>query len=96
MRKRISIVLATVGLGGLLVTGGCSYVENICGDGEYPVIAVGDEGGSACIPEGQEPTAPYTRYPEGKVPKHVDDEWDVYWRSHGIDDKGAIIETDPS
>ncbi|WP_117670014.1 SCO0607 family lipoprotein [Micromonospora sp. MW-13] len=93
MRTRVMIVLAAVGLSGLMMTSGCSYVEDICGDGEYPVIAVGGQGGSACVPDGQEPTAPYVRYPQGKVPKHVDDEWDIYWRSHGIDDRGNIIET---
>ncbi|WP_254909926.1 SCO0607 family lipoprotein [Micromonospora sp. NBS 11-29] len=93
MRTRVLIALAAVGLSGLLATTGCGYQEAICADGEYPAIAVGGEGGSACFPDGQEPTSPYVRYPEGKVPQHVDDEWDVYWRSHGIDEKGAIIET---
>ncbi|WP_161952565.1 SCO0607 family lipoprotein [Actinoplanes sp. TFC3] len=93
MRKRISIVLATVGMAGVVVTGGCSIVENICGDGEYPAIAVGPEGGSACFPDGQEPAAPYVRYPEGKVPQQVDDKWDVYWRTHGVDEHGTIIDS---
>ncbi|KWV34753.1 hypothetical protein AWV63_00080 [Micromonospora rifamycinica] len=92
MRTKIKVVLAGVGLSGLLLTGGCGFQEDICGDGEYPAIAVGGQGGSACFPEGQEPTAPYVRYPEGKVPQHVDDEWDVYWRDHGIDANGTIID----
>jgi len=92
MRMRMMIVLAVVGVGGLLGVGGCSYREAICGGGEYPVLAVGGQGGSACLPDGQEPTPPYVRYPEGKVPQHVDDEWDVYWRSHGIDENGNIVE----
>jgi hypothetical protein len=94
MPRRITIILATVGLTGLVLTGGCSYVENICSDGEYPAIAVGAQGGSACFPDDQEPGTPYVRYPEGKVPKHVDDKWDVYWRNHGIDAKGNIVSTD--
>ncbi|GAA3768170.1 hypothetical protein GCM10022379_40060 [Micromonospora maritima] len=93
VRTRIVVVLATVGLSGLLLTTGCSYRENICADGEYPVIAVGPDGGRACLPDGQEPTAPYVRFPADKVPQHVDDEWDVYWRTHGIDENGAVIET---
>lgn len=92
MRMRIMMALAGVGLSGLMVTSGCGYRENICGDGQYPAIAVGGQGGSACFPDGQEPTSPYVRYPEGKVPQHVDDEWDVYWRDHGIDANGAIID----
>lgn len=92
MRTRTLIALAGVALSGLMLTAGCSFEEAICADGEYPAIAVGGQGGSACFPDGQEPTAPYVRYPEGKVPQHVDDEWDVYWRTHGIDEKGAIIE----
>ncbi|WP_247669168.1 SCO0607 family lipoprotein [Micromonospora sp. H61] len=93
MRTRIMIALAAVGLGGLMVTTGCSFREDICAGGEYPAIAVGGQGGSACFPDGQEPTPPYVRYPEGKVPQHVDDEWDVYWRSHGIDANNNIIDT---
>ncbi|MEV0005842.1 hypothetical protein AB0H28_26655 [Micromonospora sp. NPDC050980] len=92
MRTRTMIALAAVGLSGLTLTAGCSFKESICGNGEYPAIAVGAQGGSACFPEGQEPTAPYVRYPEGKVPQHVDDEWDVYWRTHGIDENNRIIE----
>lgn len=88
------IVLATVGLGGVVLTGGCSIVENICSDGEYPAIAVGAQGGSACFPDDQQPTPPYVRYPAGKEPQRVDDTWDVYWRSHGIDAQGRIIATD--
>ncbi|MBM7083665.1 SCO0607 family lipoprotein [Micromonospora humidisoli] len=92
MRTRVMIILAGVGLSGLLLTSGCGYRESICSDGEYPAIAVGGQGGSACFPDGQEPTAPYVRYPQGKVPQHVDDEWDVYWRDHGIDANGVIID----
>ncbi|MCZ7434834.1 hypothetical protein O7598_00325 [Micromonospora sp. WMMC241] len=92
MRTRISIALAAVGLSALMLTTGCSFEESICGSGEYPAIAVGAQGGSACFPNGQEPTPPYVRYPEGKEPRHVDDEWDVYWRTHGIDENNNIVE----
>ena len=72
---------------------GCSleYREAICSDGEYPVTSVGGTG-SACAPDGERPPQGYTRYPEGKVPKHVDDKWDVYWRTHMIDESGAVVD----
>jgi hypothetical protein len=31
------------------------------------------------------------RYPAGKVPKHVDDQWDTYWNSKALDSKGNEI-----
>nr|BFE72877.1 hypothetical protein GCM10020092_061780 [Actinoplanes digitatis] len=34
----------------------------------------------------------YVRFPEGKVPEHVGDEWDEYWNTHMIDKTGAIVE----
>lgn len=92
VRTRIMVVLAVLGLAGLMATTGCSLRQSICGSDEYPVIAVGPQGGSSCVPDGEEPTPPYVRYPEGKVPKHVDDEWDVYWRTHGIDENNTIID----
>ncbi|MET7646278.1 hypothetical protein ABZS83_22155 [Streptomyces sp. NPDC005426] len=71
---------------------GCSgYVEDICSGGEYPVSAVGSTG-SACVKNDEEPPKGYTRYPEGKVPQHVDDKWDVYWRTHMLDKDGTIVD----
>ncbi|MDI9888293.1 hypothetical protein QMZ92_28970 [Streptomyces sp. HNM0645] len=70
---------------------GCSIRDDICSEGEYPVIAVGGTG-SACAPEGERPPKGYTRYPEGKVPQKVDDEWDVYWRTHTVDEGGNIVD----
>ncbi|GGL99071.1 SCO0607 family lipoprotein [Micromonospora yangpuensis] len=92
MRNRMTILLATLGLVGSMATSGCSFQDSICGDGDYPILAVGVNNGSDCIPKGQEPPAGWVHYPEGKVPKHVDDEWDVYWRDHGIDEQGNIID----
>jgi hypothetical protein len=49
---------------------GCSaleYREDICNSGEYPVLTVNGTG-SACVANGKEPPAGYTRYPEGKAP----------------------------
>ncbi len=55
---------------------GCSMEDAVCRGGEYPVMTVGDTG-SACVTNGEPPPAGYTRYPDGKVPQHVDDTWDV-------------------
>lgn len=73
-----------------LVTG-CAMEEAICGGGEYPVLSVGGTG-SACVPNGEEPPEGYTRYPDGKVPEHVGDEWDTYWQKHTVDEDGRIAE----
>jgi hypothetical protein len=71
------------------LVGGCS--DAICGSDEYPVLQINGPG-SACQEKDAEPGSGYARYPAGKVPKDVDDEWDVYWRTHTLDDAGAIIE----
>ncbi|MEU8586017.1 hypothetical protein AB0C59_03255 [Streptomyces sp. NPDC048664] len=73
---------------------GCSssdFKDAICGGGEYPVLTVNGTG-SACVRNGEHPPAGYTRYPEGKVPQHVDDKWDVYWRTHTVDSNGRIVD----
>ncbi|MFC8872511.1 SCO0607 family lipoprotein [Streptomyces sp. NPDC057148] len=88
---RSVIGLALVCATAAAVLTGCSMNEAICGGGEYPVISVGGTGG-ACVPNGEEPPGGYTRYPEGKVPEHVDDEWDTYWRTHTVDKDGNIAE----
>ncbi|MGW1763087.1 SCO0607 family lipoprotein [Streptomyces sp. NPDC002073] len=75
---------------------GCSLglEEDICRGGEYPVMTVGGTG-SACVADGEEPPKGYTRYPEGKVPQHVDDKWDVYWRTHMVDEDGNVVDAPP-
>lgn len=71
-----------------MTLGGCGVLaEDICAGGEYPVAAVGSTG-SACQKEGTEPDEGWVRYPEGKVPKHVGDEWDEYWQEHVLDENG--------
>ncbi|MEU2667994.1 hypothetical protein ABZ622_03845 [Streptomyces sp. NPDC007164] len=70
---------------------GCSMQDAICGGGEYPVMTIGATG-SACVPDDEDPPKGYVRYPKGKVPEHVDDKWDVYWRTHSVDEDGRIIE----
>lgn len=77
----------------LTLTGcsGLSFQDDICGGGEYPVMTVGDTG-SACVKDGGKVPDGYTRYPAGKVPEKVDDHWDVYWRTHTVDEKGHIVD----
>ncbi|WP_411757415.1 SCO0607 family lipoprotein [Streptomyces venezuelae] len=82
--------LALAGAAAAAVLTGCSTQDAICGGGEYPVLHVGSSG-SACQPDGEEPPKGYARYPEGKVPEHVDDKWDKYWSDHTLDSDGKII-----
>jgi hypothetical protein len=65
--------------------------ERICRSGEYPVKAVGNKTGRTCVPDGERPPPGYVRYPAGKVPKHVDDRWDRYWRTVVVDENGNIV-----
>ncbi|MGW1127726.1 SCO0607 family lipoprotein [Streptomyces sp. NPDC002526] len=74
-----------------LLTSACSTADAVCSGGEYPVLYVGSTGG-ACVKDGEEPPKGYARYPEGKVPKHVDDKWWTYWNEHSLDKDGNIIE----
>jgi hypothetical protein len=82
--------LALAGAAGAMLAG-CSTEDASCGGGEYPVMAVGSTG-SACVPDGEEPPKGYVRYPEGKVPEHVGDKWDIYWNTHTVDKNGDIID----
>jgi hypothetical protein len=84
-----TMITATV-LAATLAAGGCSLNEAICGGDQYPVAAVGSTGRD-CVPKGEEPPAGYVRFPAGKVPKHVGDEWDEYWNTHMIDKTGAVV-----
>ena len=81
-KDRCLRALAAVLLLSVTLTAACDLREKICGGGEYPARAVGNQTGRTCVKTGQEPPEGYTRYPDGKVPVHVDDEWDVYWRTH--------------
>jgi hypothetical protein len=84
---------ALVGTAAVVALTGCSlsFQDDICSNGEYPVLTVNGTG-SACVTDDEKPPAGYTRYPEGKVPQQVDDEWDVYWRTHTVDKDGNIID----
>jgi hypothetical protein len=73
---------------------GCSlleYREDVCLSGKYPVLAVNNSG-SDCVSNGEEPPAGYVRYPEGKVPRQVNDKWDLYWSTRTLDENGNIVE----
>ncbi|WP_251091572.1 hypothetical protein [Streptomyces sp. Caat 7-52] len=83
-------LLAVTGVGaGLLVTG-CGVREEMCLPGHYQVLAVNDFGGD-CIRDGEEPPAGWARYPKGKVPRYVGDEWDRYWSTRTLDENGRIV-----
>ncbi|TXS54442.1 hypothetical protein EAO77_18090 [Streptomyces sp. t39] len=91
---RTAAAAALAGAAAALALTGCSglsFQDDICSGGEYPVMTVGSTG-SACVEEGEKVPEGYTRYPEGKVPQKVDDEWDVYWRTHSLDEKGDVID----
>ncbi|WAZ23340.1 hypothetical protein STRCI_004677 [Streptomyces cinnabarinus] len=92
-RRFQTLAAALVAAAAAVALTGCSgweYTENICNSGEYPVLQVNGTG-SACTPDDEEPADGYARYPEGKVPEQVDDKWDVYWRTHTLDEKGDIV-----
>ncbi len=40
----------------------------------------------------EQPPSGYVRYPEGKVPEHIGDEWDTYWSTRTIDANGLVSE----
>ncbi|WP_432086858.1 SCO0607 family lipoprotein [Streptomyces sp. bgisy095] len=93
-RIRTAAAAALTGAAAVLALTGCSgfsFQDAVCGGGEYPVLAVGGTG-SACVKDGEKVPEGYTRYPEGKVPRKVDDEWDVYWRTHTVDKDGNIVD----
>ncbi|GIF19993.1 hypothetical protein BJ973_002102 [Actinoplanes tereljensis] len=70
------------------VLAGCGF-DAICGGDDYPVLQVGGTG-RQCVPKSDEPPAGFARFPADKEPKHVDDEWDVYWRAHTLNESGTI------
>jgi hypothetical protein len=78
-------VLTAAGATGIFFVAGCSFQEAICSSGEYPVAAVRDTG-RACVRKGQAPPAGWVRFPQGKVPAHVGDRWDRYWKVHMLDE----------
>jgi hypothetical protein len=88
---RRAFALPTAGLFVAALVVACGFQDAICGSGEYPVQQI-DNTGRQCVAKGEEPPAGWTRYPAGQEPKRVDDEWDVYWRTHTINQHGEVIE----
>ena len=91
MRTRMISIVTVTGLAGMMLLSGCTLQDAMCSSGEYPVKAVRSTTGGTCVPDGEEPPAGYVRYPQGKVPEHVDDKWDQYWSEHMLDEKGNEI-----
>jgi hypothetical protein len=91
--SRFLAALAAAGIAITFLATGCSVRERICGDGEYPAKAVGNTTGRVCVAHGTEPPHGYVRYPEGKAPTYVDDEWDKYWRTVIVDEKGNVVQS---
>jgi len=89
-RNRTGLAALTAVLATTLAAG-CSIPERICRSEEYPVKAVGNKTGAACVADGEDPPAGYVKYPAGKVPEHVGDKWDVYWKTVVVDETGAIV-----
>jgi hypothetical protein len=89
-RSRTPLLLLIAALVAGLGTG-CSIREAICSSGEYPVAAVNSLTGRACVPDGEQPPSGYVRFPKGKEPQHVGDEWDKYWDEHKLDERGAEV-----
>jgi hypothetical protein len=85
MRKSYQLALTTTAL----LVGGCGN-DAICGGGEYPVQSINGTG-RQCVSDQRQPPAGFARYPAGKEPRHVDDKWDVYWRTHAFDAAGNVI-----
>ncbi|MGW4516205.1 SCO0607 family lipoprotein [Streptomyces sp. NPDC004393] len=93
LRRLRAAAAALAGSAALVALTGCSsfeFQEDVCSGGEYPVLTVNGSG-SACVSDGEQPPAGFVRYPEGKVPRQVDDKWDVYWRTHTLDEDGRVI-----
>ncbi|MFF2847928.1 SCO0607 family lipoprotein [Streptomyces sp. NPDC058001] len=88
--RRPAVGLALASATVAILATGCSMQDAKCGGGEYPIMTIGGTG-SACASNGEDPPKGFVRYPEGKEPKHVDDKWDKYWRTHTVDKSGEII-----
>ena len=87
------IALSLAGVAAVWLTTACGpdLRDHMCGSNEYPVQAVGPEGGGQCVTNGKNPPAGTVRYPKGQVPKRVGDKWDLYWQDHGLDAHGKLI-----
>ena len=95
LRRNTALLLTSAALAAL--TAACSFdpADNICMSDEYPVATVGYAGSGSCVSDDKQPPRDSVRYPEGRVPQHVDDKWDTYWQTHALDAHGKLI-TDPN
>ncbi|MEU1512825.1 hypothetical protein ABZ490_11780 [Streptomyces sp. NPDC005811] len=94
VRRGLGLALVAATAAGLLSACSLSFQDAMCSDGEYPALAVNSSGGQ-CVKDGQEPPEGWVRYPEGKVPEHVGDQWDEYWTTHTVDENGKIVPLPP-
>ena len=90
-RRTVAALAAAAGMAGIALAGGCGFREAICSGGTYPVAAVRSTTGRDCVDDGRDPPAGYVRFPDGKVPEHVDDDWDRYWSTHMLDENGREL-----
>jgi len=90
MINRGAAAIVAAAAGAVLSLGGCAQ-DAICGSGDYPVLQVGGTG-RQCVAKGQQPPAGWSRFPAGQTPAHVDDKWDVFWRTHTLDKAGRTVE----
>jgi hypothetical protein len=90
MNVRVKASLAVAGLAGLFLMTGCAS-DAICASTAYPVAAVRDAGGQDCVDDDQQPPAGFVKYPAGKVPAHVGDQWDKYWADHLLNENGREV-----
>ena len=55
---------------------GCTWQEGICSEGEYPVYALTNKNGGMCVRNGDPVPNGFAAYPDGRVPKSVNDKYD--------------------
>lgn len=84
--RTVTLLVVGLSIGASLFLSGCQ-ADAICSSGNYPA-AQANGTGSYCVKNGDEPKPGFVRYPAGKVPQHTDDQWDVYWRTHRLDESG--------
>ncbi|MFG3201974.1 SCO0607 family lipoprotein [Streptomyces sp. NPDC048192] len=89
-RTSVPVLALAAAVTAFWLTGCAGWQERVCRPGEDPVLAVNDSGGD-CVPKGEEPAPGWARYPRGKVPVYVGDEWDRYWSDRTLDEKGRVV-----
>ncbi|MFF8594553.1 SCO0607 family lipoprotein [Streptomyces sp. NPDC015220] len=89
-RTPLLLLVLVSAVAALPLTGCAGRQERVCSPGRDPVLAVNDSG-SDCIPSDEEPAPGWARYPQGKVPVHLDDKWDRYWADKTLDQHGRVV-----